>query len=284
MKLIQKYTVIAGLAIALSVPAQAANGRGGGGGRAGGGGGRSVATHAGGGGFRPQAAHFSAPSRSFASSSAFRGSAFRSSPRTVYRSNTPRVTSATRRLPAISQGPTTRFNTATTGTTGNRFRQATVKNTAITNRTNFATARNTAAFNRGVRGNAAYTRANNYGGRWFAANTHPGWNRGGEYYWNHHHYRWFDGGWLIVDAGMWPYGYPYGYPYAYDYGNQPVYAGSSVAADVQSRLAQLGYYQGDVDGDVGPLTQQAIASYQSDQGLPVTGQIDQPLLQSLGIA
>lgn len=90
-----------------------------------------------------------------------------------------------------------------------------------------------------------------------------------------------------MDAGLWPYGYPYGYPYyAYDdyYYNQPVYADSNVAANVQARLAQLGYYNGDVDGIIGPLSRQAIANYQSDQGLPVSGDIDEPLLESLGLA
>lgn len=183
------------------------------------------------------------------------------------------------RNPAIAQGPasrTSRFNAAN----GNsHFIQNHATNAAVARHTNF----------NGTRYNAAFNRSNRYGGRWFAANAHPGWNRGREYYWNNHYYRWFDNGWLIVDAGLWPYGYPYGYPYyAYDdgnyYDNQPAYADNSTAADVQSKLAQLGYYNGDVDGVIGPLSRQAIENYQADQGLPVSGVIDQQLLDSLGLS
>lgn len=146
-------------------------------------------------------------------------------------------------------------------------------------RASISTSRNATAFNR----------SNNYGGRWSAGYTHPGWNRGVGHYWNNHYYRWYDGGWLNVDGGFWPgYGYGYDYPYyGYNYynqpyNNQPAYA--AIAANVQSKLAQLGYYSGDVDGRIGPLSRQAIENYQTDQGLPVTGNIDQPLLHSLGLA
>jgi hypothetical protein len=146
---------------------------------------------------------------------------------------------------------------------------------AITRRTSVDPSRNAAALNRG----------NNYGGRWSAAGTHPGWNRGAVHFWNNHYYRWWNGGWLICDNGFWPYGYPYyNYPYyGYDDSDYSADAGSSTVSDVQSDLAQLGYYNGDVDGIIGPLTRQAIANYQADHGLPVTGGIDQTLLASLGL-
>ena len=51
----------------------------------------------------------------------------------------------------------------------------------------------------------------------------------------------------------------------------------------QQDLAQDGYYQGPIDGIVGPDTQAAIAAYQRANGLPVTGAIDGNLLHSLGI-
>ncbi len=49
-------------------------------------------------------------------------------------------------------------------------------------------------------------------------------------------------------------------------------------------LQQQGYYQGEVDGLLGPLTRDAIANYQRDHGLYTTSTIDQPTLRSLGMA
>jgi hypothetical protein len=97
---------------------------------------------------------------------------------------------------------------------------------------------------------------------------------GGYYYWN---------------SGYW---YPaWGYSssaeyYAYD---GPIYVGQraqppdQVIADVQAVLQQMGYYKGDVDGLLGPLTRQALTAYQADQGLTATAAIDQPTLDSLGM-
>ena len=98
---------------------------------------------------------------------------------------------------------------------------------------------------------------------------------GGYYYWNN---------------GYW---YPaWGYEpsaeyYAYD---APIYVGhraeppDQVIADVQAELQQMGYYTGEVDGLLGPLTREAVAAYQADQGLAATAVIDQPTLDSLGLA
>jgi hypothetical protein len=97
---------------------------------------------------------------------------------------------------------------------------------------------------------------------------------GGYYYWN---------------SGYW---YPaWGYDpsaeyYAYD---APIYVGSHaeppdrVIADVQAALQEMGYYQGEVDGLLGPLTRQALTAYQADHGLYTTEVIDEPTLQSLGM-
>ena len=56
-----------------------------------------------------------------------------------------------------------------------------------------------------------------------------------------------------------------------------------VIADVQAALQQLGYYVYAVDGVLGPATEAAIANYQRDYGLPVTGAIDPPMVRSLGL-
>jgi peptidoglycan hydrolase-like protein with peptidoglycan-binding domain len=56
-----------------------------------------------------------------------------------------------------------------------------------------------------------------------------------------------------------------------------------VIADVQAALQQLGYYASSVDGVLGPATEAAIADYQRDRGLPVTGAIDPSTVRSLGL-
>jgi hypothetical protein len=98
------------------------------------------------------------------------------------------------------------------------------------------------------------------------------------------------GGYYYFNAGYW---YPaWGYSpsaeyYAYD---GPIYVGQraeppdQVIADVQAELQQMGYYKGEVDGLLGPLTREALAAYQADQGLTTTAAIDQPTLDSLGLA
>jgi peptidoglycan hydrolase-like protein with peptidoglycan-binding domain len=55
----------------------------------------------------------------------------------------------------------------------------------------------------------------------------------------------------------------------------------NIIAEVQSALAERGYYHGVIDGIIGPRRRQAIEAYQVDQGLPVTGQIDGKLLAAL---
>ncbi|MGB8167895.1 MAG: peptidoglycan-binding domain-containing protein [Chthoniobacteraceae bacterium] len=84
--------------------------------------------------------------------------------------------------------------------------------------------------------------------------------------------------------------YPYGYPYygpSVSLNFSRTYSSPSpsddLAVDVQRELRRRGYYRGSIDGDVGPGTRNAIANYQGDRGLPVTGRIDRNLLRSLGI-
>jgi hypothetical protein len=96
---------------------------------------------------------------------------------------------------------------------------------------------------------------------------------GAPYYWN---------------VGYW---FPaWGYnPNAYYAWDGPIYAYNrlppdQVIANVQAALQQQGYYRGEVDGLIGPLTRGAIADYQRDHGLYTTSTIDQPTLQSLGMA
>ena len=58
---------------------------------------------------------------------------------------------------------------------------------------------------------------------------------------------------------------------------------ASTLVRAQSQLANLGYYSGAVDGTFGPLTGRAVAQYQADNGLRVTGRLDRATLKSLGV-
>ena len=89
-------------------------------------------------------------------------------------------------------------------------------------------------------------------------------------------------------AGYWFPAWGY-YPNAYYAWDGPIYAYNrlppdQVIANVQTALQQQGYYGGEVDGLIGPLTRGAIADYQRDHGLYTTSTIDQPTLRSLGMA
>ena len=96
---------------------------------------------------------------------------------------------------------------------------------------------------------------------------------GGYYYWN---------------AGYWcpAWGYNPAYEY-YDY-DGPIYTYGNLLPDqvivnVQRALQQLGYYAGGLTGSLGSTTRAAIAAYQEDAGLDVTGVIDAAIVQSLGL-
>jgi hypothetical protein len=51
---------------------------------------------------------------------------------------------------------------------------------------------------------------------------------------------------------------------------------------VQQTLPRLGYYHGDIDGDFGPNTQNALERYQMSAGEPVTGILTRGVLGRLG--
>jgi hypothetical protein len=118
---------------------------------------------------------------------------------------------------------------------------------------------------------------------------HPEWHDQG---WYHSHYNRVEligGGYYFWNAGYWypAWGYnPSAEYYAYD---GPIYVGQraeppdKVIADVQAVLQEMGYYRGEVDGLLGPLTREALTAYQTDNGLTTTAAIDQPTLDSLGM-
>jgi hypothetical protein len=125
-----------------------------------------------------------------------------------------------------------------------------------------------------------YTVFRNYKSEWHDQN------------WWHNHYRnnivFVFGAPYYWNSGYW---FPaWGYnPNAYYAWDGPIYAYNrlppdQVIANVQAALQQQGYYRGEVDGLIGPLTRGAIADYQRDHGLYTTSTIDQPTLRSLGMA
>ena len=101
----------------------------------------------------------------------------------------------------------------------------------------------------------------------------------------------FDGG--FFDFGFYGVGYPDYYPYPYynndaylgadNPGNYQSPSSDRVASVVQFALGTRGYYRGPSDGVIGSASRRAIRSFQTDQGLPVTGSIDKKLLRALRI-
>ena len=59
--------------------------------------------------------------------------------------------------------------------------------------------------------------------------------------------------------------------------------GNSADAAVQQALARAGYYNGPIDGNIGPMSRRAIANYQADRGMRVTGNLSNSLVNSLGL-
>jgi hypothetical protein len=108
-------------------------------------------------------------------------------------------------------------------------------------------------------------------------------------WWRSHYNRivFVNNGWYYWNAGYWfpAWGYAPSVSYVYD---GPIYAYNGLSPDqvtvnVQEQLARAGYYDGPIDGVLGPMTREAIAAYQSDNGLSVTSAIDEPTLATLGL-
>ena len=95
-------------------------------------------------------------------------------------------------------------------------------------------------------------------------------------------------GYYFLDGSYW---YPaYGYDPLqtyYDY-DGPVYTYSNllpdeVIANVQTALQDAGYYFGSITGSLSVDTRAAIANFQRDYGLSITGAIDEETVEALGL-
>jgi hypothetical protein len=149
------------------------------------------------------------------------------------------------------------------------------------------------------------------------ANWHRHWDRRHAHFFHNRFFVFDNGFWFGLDDGFFPWDYlpyyagdyyPYdyytdvqpdyntapdnAYPYGYYTGVQPddntAPANGAPVADttvqaVQTELTQLGYYNGPVDGIFGPATRDAVAKYQIDKQLDVTGSLSPNTLQSLGL-
>jgi hypothetical protein len=146
-------------------------------------------------------------------------------------------------------------------------------------------------------------------------NWHHGWDKNHFHRWSGHWWGWYGGYWIGFDPWYYPSGYyaygsypgdyyddPYGYSYdgypndysyndssdPYNYSDDSGSAASVQPRDptvraIQTKLEQLGYYHSTVDGILGDETEAAIARYQQDHDLSVTGTVTTATLHSLGL-
>jgi Putative peptidoglycan binding domain len=168
------------------------------------------------------------------------------------------------------------------------------------------------AAHRGLNGRTDHI-AERHNGNWW----HRDWDRRHAHFFNNRFFVFDNGFWCGLDAGLFPWDYlpyyagdyyPYdystdvqpddntaptsAYPYGYYTGVQPddntatdngAQVADTTVEATQERLAQLGYYNGQVDGIFGPTTRDAVAKYQIDNQLDVTGSLSPDTLQSLGV-
>jgi len=65
--------------------------------------------------------------------------------------------------------------------------------------------------------------------------------------------------------------------------DDPDYRSADKVKDAQRVLQQKGYYRGPIDGIAGPKTRSGLREFQGDAGVEVTGRLDQPTAEKLGI-
>ncbi|MGC1323028.1 MAG: peptidoglycan-binding domain-containing protein [Candidatus Udaeobacter sp.] len=306
---------------ALIAEVQGGGYQGGGGGRVGGGGGR-VGPVGGGGGFRGGGFHAAAPAfggapRSFGVGTRGGGVGFgiprysSQGARPLYRrpiyyngrvgqSLTPSIGART-----AASRPQNRFSS-----TRNPIGQRT---TTAFNRPSIPSAARSrgTAVHRGLNGRTDHISERH------DSNWHRDWDRRHAHFFHNRFFVFDNGFWCGLDSGFFPWDYlpyyagdyyPYdyytdvqpdyntapasAYPYGYYTGVQPedntTAANGAPVADatveaIQERLAQLSYYNGPVDGIFGPTTRDAVAKYQIDNQLDVTGSLSPDTLQSLGV-
>jgi Putative peptidoglycan binding domain len=315
MKKNRFLALVSAALVGLALPASAGprGGGGGGGGHVGGGG--RVGGFAGGGSRAAPAFH----SGGIRAAPAFRGAYFTG--RSVGRpSVAPRFYHGGTRMSAgRPQGFTSSVGRSTRPYVGrsvaatrqpNRVSSIAARNRVSDLRTSTVANRRTAANRQSFVRNHASER---HDGNW-----HRDWDRHHSHFHNHKVFVFLNGFWWGLDPwfypnyandyypsdayGYNPYDYTYGYPYdysanPYDYYNYSPYntddqspyaasgqsAANATVSAVQSELSKLGYYNGAIDGVLGDETEAALARFQQDQDISVSGTVNAATLQSLGV-
>lgn len=201
---------------------------------------------------------------------------------------------------AFVRQPPSRSVTATAGSRPTMTRQQTRAGPLARQNTRAGNSQMTAAaVRRAIANHNVFAR---HDGNW-----HRDWDKHRFHFHQGHVFVFIDGFWWGLSPAYFPwdyypyyaYGdYPYDYsdsPYeyydysAYDYDGQPAsvnldqYGDNATVSAVQSQLAKLGYYRGAIDGVEGDETQAALARYQEDRDLSVTGTVTVATLQALGL-
>lgn len=163
-----------------------------------------------------------------------------------------------------------------------------------------ATALRPEGFNHSNRTTAPRPRSFNNNQGPLAAQQTRNWSRNRDHNWRGQRCRWQNNSWVIIGPWFYPWAYGY-YPYgAYSYYDNGYYDDGyaaneysqseydsvnpdSIVSQVQAALAREGYYHGAIDGSLGPATRNALRRYQQNQGLDVTGRIDRPIIEALGL-
>jgi hypothetical protein len=198
------------------------------------------------------------------------------------------------RVPTANRQPTSPSagRVSTANRQSNRAGSTVARNRVSNPRTSTSTAANRQSFLK----NHAFA---HHDGNW-----HRDWDKHRAHFDHHRVFVFADGFWWGLYPGdfygsdPYDYGYPsddysYGYPsdysydYPYDYYNPSSYDYSGnqsnpTVGQVQLQLAKLGYYHGAIDGIQGDQTEAALARYQQDNDLSVTGTVTSATLQSLG--
>jgi Putative peptidoglycan binding domain len=120
------------------------------------------------------------------------------------------------------------------------------------------------------------------GARYYGGNRYYG---GTRYYSGGFGYPYYYSSWPYAYYGYYPHSSYEGYPYAYSYYSEPAHSyDASLVAQVQDRLADLGYYDGVIHGIMGRQTRAAISAYESTHNLVVDGMISSRLLDRMGLS
>jgi hypothetical protein len=246
-------------------------------------------------------------SHSFSSAPRFSNSArhFSSRPSNSYRS-APRSYS-----PAMRSSSQAAFRNRSFARSSSRFSSQAVSRNRVASNSRQFTANRTTALNpkvdsrfdsRRAASRTATLRPQNLNNnqRRVLAQQSRSWDRHRDHNWRGNRCRWHNNSWVIIGPWFYPWDYGY-YPYAsYSYYDDRYYDDGYAANEysqsdyengdldssvrrVQAALAREGYYRGAIDGSFGPATQNALRRYQRSHGLGVTGEIDRPVIEALGL-